>query len=98
MLFAVPAQQRFEADDLLVLGTNHRLVMQHEFVILERAAQREFELAAFLGMGMQRGLVAKVNPTAIFLGAVERKVGVRISVSTVVPSRGPIAEPTEAPM
>ena len=42
---------------------DHRLIVQHELVALERAAQREFELAAFLGMGVQRRLeLAMVRP------------------------------------
>ena len=72
----MPAQQRLEADDGFIVGIDHRLVVEHEFVVLQRAAQREFQLAALFSVGMERGLIAEVQPTALFLGPVERQVGI----------------------
>src|SRR5437868_4907407 len=39
----LPAHERFHADDRAALRFDHRLIMQHELVALERAAQLRFE-------------------------------------------------------
>ena len=76
MLGAVPAQQRLKADHRLAVGANHRLVVQLQLFAFERPAQREFVLAAFFGMGMERRLVNEMRASARILGAVQREIGV----------------------
>ena len=72
----VPAQQRLEALDLAGLGVDHRLVGEAELARVHRAVQRQLDLAALLGAGVQRRLVEADVVAAAVLGPVEREVGV----------------------
>ena len=52
VLLALPADQRLEADDLLADRIDNRLEVEQQLVLLDRLAEREFELAALLGIGV----------------------------------------------
>ncbi len=86
---AGPAHQRFEADNLFGVGIDHRLVVERQLVVLERIAQREFELTAFFGRGVERGFVFAELAAARILGAIEREIGVAHQLF----DRTPVARP-----
>ena len=67
MIGTLPAQQRLEADDVFALRIHHRLVIQHEFVLFQRPAQREFKLAALFGVGVERRFIGEVLAAAFIL-------------------------------
>ena len=52
----LPSHERLEPDDLVVRQRDQRLVVQHELVALERAAQLRLELEALDGGVVHRRL------------------------------------------
>ena len=75
MLGTVPPDQRFEADDTFVDRIDHRLIVQHEFVLLQRGTQRDLELAALLGIAVEHRFVFEMRAAPFVLRAVERQIG-----------------------
>ena len=74
-LFQRSSASKLTTCSVLASTTGWKLSVQ--FVACSmRAAQREFELAALLGIGVERRLVGAVLAAALVLGAVQREVGV----------------------
>ena len=76
VLCRIPAHQRLEAHQLFGVRVDHRLIVQHHLVAPQRGAQRDLELAAFLGRGVELRFEAAMFAPAHVLGLIERKVGV----------------------
>ena len=71
--------QRSSASKLLIsqrLGVDHRLVGEAELARVHRAVQRQLDLAALLGAGVEAGLVEADVVAAAVLGPIEREIGV----------------------
>ena len=79
-----PAQQGFEADDLLAAQIDQRLVMDLERFGQECRAQVDLELAARLRLGVHFRLEKAERRLAGGLGAVERHVGIAQQVIRIV--------------
>src|ERR1700724_1829509 len=73
----VAAKQRLEAGNDAGLKGDERLIINFEFARRERVAQIEFQRAAGSKAGVHAGLEKAKDAPAIFLGLVERHVGVR---------------------
>ena len=71
-----PAQQRFGAGQALAVATELRLVIQDEFVLLQRMAQIAFQFQTLQRTGVHVGLIELEVVLAAFLGVVHRRVGV----------------------
>ena len=71
----VPAHQRFERDDAVAGDVADRLIVDFEFVALQRRAQIQFQYAPRLGAGVHSGLEEAVGAAAVGLGAIKREVG-----------------------
>src|ERR1700724_1030055 len=72
----VPAKQRLEAANDASLKGDERLIIEFEFAGCERFAQIEFQRAAGSKDVAHAGLEKAKDAPAIFLGLVERNVGV----------------------
>ena len=70
----VPTHQRLEAHHRLAARVDHRLVVERQLLAPERLAQRDLELTALLGRGVQQRLEAAMLAAARVLGLVEREV------------------------
>ena len=80
----LPAHERFEGDDA-VLGERHdRLVLHHELVVLQRAAQVGLELEPGDRGRVHLGFVDAVAALPLALRAVHRGVGVAQELVGVV--------------
>ena len=84
----VPADQRLERADAVVLEVEQRLVIELELAALDREAQVGFELAALPAPAVEALLEESVGAAPGFLGAVEREVGVAQQVVGVAAVRG----------
>ena len=85
----VPADQRLERADAVVLEVEQGLVVELELAALEREPQVGFELPPLLRSLVEAFLEEGVGAAARFLGAIEREVGVaqkRLAVAAVVGS------------
>ena len=71
----IPAHQRFEGDDHVFGNIADRLVIDFEFPALQRRTQVEFQQPPRLRARVHAGLEEAVGAAAVFLGAVERKIG-----------------------
>ena len=72
----LPADQRFEARDLLACGVDDRLVVNRELAALDRLAEVVFEDLALGRLAVHRRLVEAMLAAARRLGRIEREVGV----------------------
>ena len=72
----VPADQRLERADAIVLEVEQRLVEQFELAALEREAEVGLELAALLRALVEAFLEEGVGAAPGFLGAIQREIGV----------------------
>ncbi len=70
----VPAQQRLEGNDLMVLGPDDGLVMEQQLVAVGRVAQFFADLALAGGRTGQFDAVEAILPAPAALGRIERKV------------------------
>jgi hypothetical protein len=71
-----PAQQRFEARDLVGGDVNKRLVVEFELAVGKGATQVDFHLAALLRQAVHFPFEEAVSTSAVGLGAVKRHVSV----------------------
>jgi hypothetical protein len=76
VLRMMPAQERFEAADLIRGDIHQRLIVEFELAIGEGAAQVELHVPALLCFAVHLTLEEPVEATAIRLGAIKRHVGV----------------------
>src|SRR5690606_41502753 len=60
VLVAVPAQQRFEADQPFARSVDHRLEVELELLLADRVSRRMLQLALLLGARMKSRLVTAV--------------------------------------
>jgi hypothetical protein len=72
----VPAKQRLEAGNDAGRKGDERLIIDFEFAGCERVAQIEFQRAAGSKAGVHIGLEKAKDAPAVFLGLIERHVGV----------------------
>src|SRR5271167_1467354 len=71
----VPAQQRLEPDDPPGAQFDLRLIVQFELVADMGAAQFVGDQHALLDLRVEAGIVEAVAVAAVFLGSVEREIG-----------------------
>ena len=72
----LPAHQRLDADDPPAGQVVHRLVVDAQFVVIQRMAQGRFHLDMGAGSGGQHAGVEGVGVTPAVLGLEQRGVGV----------------------
>ena len=72
----VPAHQGFERDDLVAGDVADRLIVDFEFVALQRRPQVEFQQAPGLRAGIHPGFEEAIGAAAVGLGAIEREIGI----------------------
>eukprot|EP01022_Parablepharisma_sp_SALTPOND_P021784 TRINITY_DN435_c2_g8_i2.p1 TRINITY_DN435_c2_g8~~TRINITY_DN435_c2_g8_i2.p1 ORF type:complete len:1118 (+),score=384.08 TRINITY_DN435_c2_g8_i2:11710-15063(+) len=76
MLGMLPADQRFHADHTVVLQLHLGLVMQAEFVLLERLAEASQQLQAAHRDRIERGIVEAIQAAAGALGVIHGGIGI----------------------
>ena len=70
----VPAQQRFEAADPVLLEVEQRLIMEFQLAVRQRLPQIDLDRAAGLGSLVHRLFEKAIGSSAGLLRAVERKL------------------------
>ena len=71
-----PAHQRLEADDRLARGIDNRLIIELEFVALDRIAQILLKLGPLLGRGVQAVFEEAEHSAPGILGGIERQIDI----------------------
>jgi hypothetical protein len=72
----VPANQSFEHHDFVAGDVANRLIVDLEFVALQRHPQVEFQQPPGLGAGIHPGFEEAVGAAAVRLGSIERQIGI----------------------
>ena len=72
----LPAHQRLDADQATGLQVVHRLVVDPQFLLLQRAAQLEGDFDPLLGVSRELFGVQRVAIAAAALGLEQRRIGV----------------------
>ena len=89
----VPAQQRLERANAVVLEVEQRLVVELELIALDREAKVGFELTALLRALVEALLEKGVGAAPGFLGAVQRQVGIAQQGFAIAAVLGAMAMP-----
>src|SRR5437764_10592587 len=87
----IPADQRLERADAVLLEIEQRLIVKLELVALDRQTEIGLELAALLRAFVEALFEEGVGPAPRFLGAIQREVGVpqqRLAVASVLRGDG----------
>ena len=72
----VPADQRLQAGRRAVGGRDHGLVVEQQFIALQRFGELDLQLAPLVHLGVHAGFEEAVAAAPVCLGAVECQIGV----------------------